>query len=211
MKLNHFARTRLLCSGAIVGAALVLLSACVPSPTSSAVPSESASAGASVDPSTTPSGTPTATPSAPSATKTPSEPGTAVTVTCGTLISAQAVYDFNPNFSLQAKFTPASGTSAAAAVADRGIACSWINQTSSETFTFSVAHPAASSLAALKKTAASGTAVAGYGDSAYFHSVDGAGQVDVFSGAYWMTATSVYFASAADASSLLKQALKALP
>ena len=207
MTLNHFIRTRLLCSGAIVGAALILLSACVPSPTSRARPSESASAGASVGPSTTPS----VRPSTPAATKPPAELGTAVTVTCGALISAQAVYDFNPNFSLQAKFTPASGTAAAAAVADRGIACSWINQTSSETFTFSVAHPAANSLAAQKKTAASGSAVSGYGDSAYFHSVAGAGQVDVFSGAYWITATSVYFASAADASSLLKQALKALP
>jgi hypothetical protein len=120
------------------------------------------------------------------------------------------MYDFNPNFGLDAAFSPKAGSSAATAVADRGTACNWLNQTSGGTITVSVARPGAAKLGQLKSTAARGAASSGYGDAAYFSTSGGAGRVDVFTGEYWLVATSVYFASTVDAGPLLTSALGAL-
>jgi hypothetical protein len=120
------------------------------------------------------------------------------------------VYDFNPNFGLDSSFSPKAGTAAATAVADKGTACNWLNQTSSDTFSVAVARPTSSDLTRLKATAAAGTPASGLGDAAYFSASGGVGRVDVFTGAYWLAATSVYFGSAADAKDLVTAALGAL-
>ncbi|HEY0248442.1 MAG TPA: arginyl-tRNA synthetase [Gryllotalpicola sp.] len=190
---------------ASVAAAAVVLAGCV----------GTTDAGHSSSPTRTPSSShsPSASPSAgtdPSASPSPAAGGTPVTLPCSSLTPAQVMYDFNPNFGLDAIFTPKSGTAAARAVADRGIACNWTNQTSGDTITFSVARPAASELTTLKTAAAAGTSAAGYGDAAWFSSAGQVGRVDVFRGDYWLTVSSVYFGSAADASSLLSAALSAL-
>ncbi|MBG6107637.1 arginyl-tRNA synthetase [Frigoribacterium sp. CG_9.8] len=159
--------------------------------------------------------------SSPAASTNPSPSSSAVAgatptkIACGTLLSAQAVYDFNPNFGLDSSFTPKSGTAAATAVAERGTACTWRNQTSKETFTIAVARPAATEFASLRSKVATGTATPGLGDAAYFSSSDSSssgavGRIDVFTGAYWLVATSVYFGSATDAKDLVTTALRAL-
>lgn len=76
--------------------------------------------------------------------------------------------------------------------------------------TFAVARPAPEKLASLKAQAATGTPAAGLGDAAYFSTSGGVGRVDAFRGSYWLVATSVYFGTAADASSLVGTALGAL-
>jgi hypothetical protein len=109
------------------------------------------------------------------------------------------MYDFNPNFGLDASFRPAAGTPAATAVAAKGVACSWTNQTSGDKVTIAVARPGSDALAKLKAAAAGGgSAVSGIGESAYFAPNGGTGRLDVFTGTYWLVATSVFFASAAD-------------
>ena len=165
------------------------------SPKPSASPTQSASPSVSAIPSPSASASAAATP-----TKIP----------CNTLLSAQAVYDFNPNFGLDNSFSPKSGTAAATAVADKGTACSWLNQTSSDTFEFAVARPVASDLASLKAKAAAGTPAPGLGEAAYFSTSGGVGRVDVFTGTYWLVATSVYFGTAADAKDLIMAALGTL-
>ena len=125
-------------------------------------------------------------------------------------MSPQAVYDFNPNFGLDSSFSPKAGTAAATAVAERGTACNWLNQTSRDTFTFAVARPAAAEFASLRSKVATGTAAPELGDAAYFSSSSGVGRIDVFTGAYWLVATSVYFGSATDAKNLVTTALGAL-
>jgi hypothetical protein len=120
------------------------------------------------------------------------------------------VYDFNPNFGLDSTFSPKSGTAASTAVADQGTACSWLNQTSRDTFAIAVARPAAAEFASLKAKAATGTPASGLGDAAYFSTSGGVGRVDVFTGAYWLVASSVYFGSAADTKNLVTAALGAL-
>ena len=117
------------------------------------------------------------------------------------------MYDFNPNFSLQANYAPKSGTAAYTAKTDGGTACNWINDTSGETLTVSVAKPGSDEFAALSTAASAGTPVSGYGDAAYFSN----GRFDIFRGKYWLVAQSAFFSSAADASALAKAALSALP
>jgi hypothetical protein len=200
--MSQRASTRLLFV-ATIGLAALLLAGCAPTPKASSSPSASPSA----TPTETATPTPSATPSA-SATAAPGAPAQAVTVDCTTLVSAQAMYDFNPNFGLQVPFTPASGSAAATAKADRGTACNWVNQTSGDTITITIAKPSAADLATIRATAATGTPGSGLGTASYFSAKGQSGRVDVFTGRYWLTATSVYFAGVNDASSLLTEALK---
>ncbi len=186
--------------------AALALTGCVP--TSKAGPSAQPTSSASGTPSATP--TPTDTPT-PTPTPTASaSPAIATKIPCDTLISAQVMYNFNPNFGHDAGFTPKSGTAAATAAADGGTACNWLNQTSGDTITFAVARPGSSALASIRATAATGTPASGLGDEAYFSTSGQVGRVDVFRGAYWLVATSVYFGSASGANDLVTAALGAL-
>ena len=205
--MNTIVDSRLRSAAIVVALAATValgLAGCAPEPSPSKTSSPAATDSPSVTPgpSSTISPTPSPTPSAAAA--------TATKIPCGTLISAQAVYDFNPNFGLDSGFAPKSGSAAATAIADRGTACNWLNQTSGDTFTVSVARPAAAELASLTAKAAAGTPASGLGDAAYFSTSGGVGRVDVFRGAYWLVATSVYFGAAGDASSLVTTALAAL-
>ncbi|WP_349898522.1 hypothetical protein [Parafrigoribacterium soli] len=187
----------------ITAIALLALTGCKDTahPTASTAPSRSTSSSSA-------SATPEATAHATAA---PSQAaGTPLGVGCEQLVSLQQMYDFNPNFSLDADYTPKSGSSASAALKYRGIACNWVNQTSGETISFAAAHPAASDLAALKRAAASGTAVSGLGDAAWFSKSGETGELQVFRGPYWVTATSVFFGTADDAKQLAEDAVAAV-
>jgi hypothetical protein len=178
--------------------AIGLLSGCVPTP------SPSASGTASPSPSASASGTASAAP-------TPSASPTPVTIGCDTLVSADTMYAFNPNFGLLTSWTPAAGSEAATAKSESGIACRWSNQTSGDTIDISVAHLDAASIEALKNDAVSqGTLVPTYGDEAYFSTTAGIGTAVVFQGDYWLVATSVDFAEPGDPSDLIDAALTAL-
>ena len=186
----------------LVGAlAITALSGCTPEP------KPSASASSSPRASSSPSASPDAASPSPSAA---AGTGTPVAIACDTLVSRQTMYDFNPNFGLDDAFSPKSGTPAATAKADKGVACNWLNQTSGDTVTIAVAQPSADELAMIAATAAKGTAVSGLGSSAYFSSAGQVGRVDVFDGRYWLVATSVYFSTADDARALVTSAVGAL-
>lgn len=165
--------------------------------------------------STTPTSTSTSLSSptdSPTATVTPSPaptagtPATPFSIACNTLVSPQTIYNFNPNFTLQAAYAPKSGTAAFAAAVDSGTACNWVNDTSGDTLTVSVARPGSIEFASLKSSAAKGTPVSGYGDAAYFSGA----RIDVFSGEFWLVVQSVQFSSANDAAAITKSALAQL-
>jgi hypothetical protein len=210
--MNRIADSRLRSMVVALAATVALgLAGCVPGPGTPASPRPSGSSTPSASPSASASSSTSATAS-PSTSPSPSvaPAGTPTKIPCGTLVSAQAVYDFNPNFGLDSTFSPKSGTAAATAVADQGTACSWLNQTSRDTFTIAVARPAAAEFASLKAKASTGTPASGLGDAAYFSTSGGVGRVDVFTGKYWLVATSVYFSTAAGARNLVTAALGAL-
>ncbi len=135
-----------------------------------------------------------------------------VGVSCSTLITDQAIYDWGSgNFALDSTFVPESGSSAAQIAADGGLACRWINLTSQETVDVAVSIPADTDLAAAQQAAAAGgVAVPEFGD-AYFRSVEGIGYLDVFSDGYWLTLQSTWFYEARDATTLVEAATLALP
>jgi hypothetical protein len=198
---------RIVVVAALCGLTVFGLSACKDTasakPTSSSTPTSTSSSSARPTESMS-----TPVPTVPSATSAaPTAKGTAIGVTCNGLLSPQVIYDFNPNFSLQSGFTPKSGTDASKALGYRGLACSWINQTSSDLIIVSVAHPSASDLASLKTTASSGTAASGLGDAAYFKASAGVGELQVFNGPFWITMRSIVFGTADDARNLASAAV----
>ncbi|CAN5413400.1 hypothetical protein BH10ACT6_BH10ACT6_03120 [soil metagenome] len=189
---------RLLAPVALGALALALLSGCTPTA------SPSASGSASSSPSASASSTSSAVP-------TPSASPTPVTIGCSTLVSADAMYAFNPNFGLLTSWTPAASSAAATAKSESGIACRWSNQTSGDTIDISVAHLDAASIENLKNEAVSrGTLVPTYGDEAYFSTSGGVGTAVVFQGTYWLVATSMDFAEPGDPADLIAAALSAL-
>lgn len=198
---------------AIGALALLGLSGCkdtagLPGSSNSPSPSSSTTASASATPSSSASAAPDTAPSTKPAP--PRASGTALGVNCNALLSPQAVYDFNPNTSLQPAYKPKSGSDGSAALSFKGISCGLVNDSSGATTSVSAAHPAASDLATLKNAASKGTAVSGLGDAAWFSTSGGSGQLQVFTGPYWVSASSVFFGSANDARQLTSAALAAL-
>ena len=177
---------------------LAMLSACVPTPGSSTSDTPTASQ----------SDTPTATPT-PSAT--PSATSTPITIGCNTLITPDDIYAFNPNFGQITSWTPKSGSAAATAKSEQGIACRWQNQTSGDTIDVSAAHLDAATIESLKNDAVEkSTMVPTYGDEAYFSVSGGGGKAIVFQDDFWLVATSVDFAEPGDPADLITAALGAL-
>lgn len=171
----------------------VMLAGCVPSTEPKPTPVESSTA--SVTP------TPDPTPSAPPV-------GVPVTIACADLISAQVIYDFNPNFGLVESFDPEGSSLAALAIQNNGIACRWINQTSGETLDVSVADLPEANLSALRATA--GTAVPDFSSDGYFATSGGVGSAQAFTGSYWIAAVSAAFFDAVDAAPIVNAAIDAL-
>lgn len=180
--------------------AVSALAACTPEPSPRSTPR-------------TASSSPAPTPTAASPTPTPSPTGTPtpVALTCDQVITLQQLYDFNPNFGVNPGYSPATGSPGATAVAAKGVACSWMNQTSRETIDVSIAKPAPEQLAALKADAAAGTSTDAYEAEGYFAAAGGAGTAQIFTDGYWVTATSSWFQQPGDASAIVSDVLGNLP
>jgi hypothetical protein len=134
-----------------------------------------------------------------------------VTRTCDQLVSRQAMYDFNPNFGLQASFTPKSGSTSAIAVAKKGVACSWLNQTSRDTIELSAANLPAGDIAALKGDLnSSSKATSAFAAPGYFTVEGGVGVAQVFNGSYWVVARSTFFSEAGEAAQIVNPAVASL-
>jgi hypothetical protein len=197
---------RSLPSAITLAAVLALgLSGCVPQ--GAPDPGESTDWTATQQPTTAPTDTPD-----PAVTEEPSDGfnSTPVTIDCNTLVSPQVVYDYNPNYGLQPDFTPAAGTDVATIVANQGVACNWVNQSSGVTFVVAVAQLAADDLATVRSGLPSSAAVSGIGDAAYFQASGGVGVAQVFAGPYWVVATSPAFYEVVEPKPLLEGALAAL-
>ena len=183
---------QLVSSASVLLLAGTLLAACTtpepePAPTSSTSPSASETPEPSSEPSETPSSRP-------------------VDIRCDELVTPQAMYDFNPNFSLIDSWSPSAGSAAGQAVAADGVACRWQNDTSGDTIDVSVASFDEAGIAQKQADAASGTS-APYG---WFRIADGAGEAITFEGSYWLVVRSVWFTDPGDATPLVDAALSAL-
>jgi hypothetical protein len=153
-------------------------------------------------------GTPTPTP-------TPTDPPTPVTVTCAQIVTPDQMYAFNPNYGTAPGYTPKDGTLQKQIADWKGVTCGWSNQTSKELIEIAVAQPPASSLEGLKNAAVtSSQPVPTYGVppqvEGYFKPGT-AGEVQIFTGKYWIVATSTAFFEPGDAAPLMQNVLSNLP
>lgn len=137
--------------------------------------------------------------------------GTPVGATCDDLVSADALYAYNPNFAAIANFTPDDGTAAASAVAYQGVACRWENLSSGDQIDVSVAQLDDDTLTALKNAAFEDSEmVPTYGEEAYFTVDGGTGSAQVFLGPFWVVAESAIFYEPGDATEIVESVLAAL-
>jgi hypothetical protein len=180
---------RLRAAFALTGATLALIALAGCAPESGAEPTASATAGATAEPTDT--AAPTVKPTE-TATPAPVAEGTAVDLGCDDILTAEDVYDLNPNFGVDPNFAASSETATTATSYD-GVACGWLNQSSGEVIEVSVAMPNEALANTLKDSAlASGTIVPTYGSApeveGYFSPSTGTAQV--FSGGYWVAVSS---------------------
>ena len=191
--------SRILLALALSGIVATGVTACGTEP--EAAPSSSA-------PTPSDSATPTAS-AAPTAD--PDTAGIPLTIDCNELLSPQAIYDYNPNFSLKDGYTPADGSEAAEVAKLDGLTCSWVNQTSGVSIDVAVAQLPEAELTALKNTfVTESTSVPTYTVEGYFEVLDSLGQADAFSGPYWITASSIDFYEPGDAEPIIAAAVAAL-
>ena len=183
----------------LVGALLVPLTGCAPDRGPiDADPSHSA--GASSTPTSSPDATPTLAPD-----------DIPFDVACTDLVSDQLIYEWGSgNWASDPDFSAAAGSSAAAIVEHGGTACGWVNLTSGDKLSVAVGEFAPETLDPLRaERADTADATSDFGAGGYFVVTSGTGQADVFSGPYWITASSTWFLSTADAVDIVEAAVSA--
>lgn len=132
----------------------------------------------------------------------PSVTGIPFGLDCKQVLTADAMYLFNPNVGTDPAFDPSA--LAEEALAYGGVACGWINQTSSDTFSVAVARFDEVNLAAIRAEAASAPgAVALIGTDGFFTMTSGVGIVEAFIRDYWVVVESPAFRAPGDAEDLL--------
>ena len=157
-----------------------------------------------------PTSTPTPSPTA-SAAPTDAVDGTPMTITCDQLVSAQAMYDYNSNFTPKPGYSPAAGSLAAEVARQHGLTCGWVNQTSGEVIEIAVANLPEAHLTDLKNTLVTTShSVPTYDVEGYFILNGSTGEAQAFSDPYWIVATSTAFFEPGDAEPLVKAAIAAL-
>lgn len=181
---------------------LIGLAGCAPAATSPTVTATS-----------TPSvvATPTPTPTQSASAAASDIDGIPVTMGCRDLVSDQQIYNYNPNFSLKANYTPAPGSLAASVALQNGVACAWVNQTSGELIELAVANlPAAHSTRLKNDLVMSSKSVPTYNVEGYFKLNGTSGEAQAFADPYWIVTTSKVFFEPGDAAPIMADVLKSL-
>ena len=135
--------------------------------------------------------------------------GTPVNLGCEQILTLQNVYDFNPNYAADPNAKTPESARTLTEIGGRN--CGWVNLTSKDTFTVTVAQPDEPTLAAAKANAASaGGATDVYGADGFFTSSGGVGTATVFRNGYWIQLSSAGFFEAADAAQLAEMVISNL-
>lgn len=191
---------RLAAAGLAIAVATVLVACATEEPT----PTPGASASPSPSPSVSPSATPTESPAPEPDPVTPPAEATPIGISCQQLLTAEDIYNYNPNMALVEGQAPAAGTPGARAVSAGGIACAILNLSSNETIVVAASNPGPAALAAAR--AGSGAPAEGLGGEGWF----AGGTATVIAGPYLVTATSPVFTAGADAAPLTVAAISHL-
>lgn len=135
--------------------------------------------------------------------------------TCEDVMSLQALYDFNPNFTYDATLSTSSSTHAAKIVSIEGISCAYLNLSSGSKIFLSIAKLDATGLSILKEQlstegAKEDTSVSPPVDVSFFSVTDGVGTQDILTNEYWVSVSSASFISPEDTAHFLKSVLASL-
>ncbi len=178
--------------------ALALLTGCVPT-------SEPEPDGSNGTPTPTVTSSPT-----PTATSTPAEE-IPFSIDCSVLVPGEAMYEFDPNFSLVGPVEPAAGTAGAEAAAAGGMTCRWVHETSGIALDISVAELTPTASTARKNDLVqSSNSVPTYGVEGYFRVVGDSGEAQAFPDPYWVSIVSPALFEPGDATPLMTAAIDAL-
>lgn len=129
---------------------------------------------------------------------------------CDQLISLQALYDFNPNYSANPKYSPSDGLPQQA-VDLGGVSCGYINLTSDEKVTVSAAKLSDGNAAKVaSQMSSSGSSTDVYGAPGSFNSQSGEGTAQVLDKNTWVIVQSGAFLDPKDAAGLMSAAMKSL-
>lgn len=185
---------------AIAGFALALLALAGCSAEATPEPSSSATKKPAIAATKTPTPAPTA-----------EVKGTPVTMTCDEVLSPDDVYALNPNYAAAPEHKAKSDAVKKAESYD-GIACGWSNESSGDVIEVSVTQPNESLRNKLIDAAISDSQpVPTYGAApeieGFFNLADGTGEAQVFTGKYWIVASSVDFFEPGDVEPLITAAL----
>jgi len=141
----------------------------------------------------------------------PTPVGSRVRVPCDTLVPAAAFGVYGKTFTPRPDATPKKGTTAAAIVEQRGVACIWEDRADDITVTVAVASLPAANLTRLKDTLFEDShSVPTYTVEGYFLTRGGVGRADAFVDPYWVNVTSTMFGEPGDAQPVVDAARAAL-
>jgi len=144
------------------------------------------------------------------------EPPTPFEIACDALVTADQLYEFNPNFGAAPDYEPSAEHVVTAVETDAGTACGYLNQTSGEIIEIAVATPTASASEERRNEAAmTSKPVPTYGTppevEGYFVQAGGTGEAQVFHGPYWVVVDSEALFEPGDAQQLVAAVLANLP
>ncbi|WP_400993804.1 iron ABC transporter ATP-binding protein [Agromyces sp. GXQ0307] len=153
-------------------------------------------------------GTATATaPAEPTVEPEPTEEPIPFEVACDTILTAEQVYEFNPNYGTAPDYSPTAAT-VSDVVAASGTACGWSNQTSGDIIEVGVATlPEHAYELQVGDAAMRSNPVPTYGTppevEGFFRQSGGVGQAQVFSNGYWIVIESPVLFEPGDAQGLV--------
>lgn len=141
--------------------------------------------------------------------------GSSVQETCDTLISIEDLYNFNPNYALDSSRSPESGSLAKLATDYKGISCTYVNLSSGDSVTVSLAHFDDQSFTKVseqreKESRPATSDLIPLGFTAHFSSNTAGGTLEVLGNNYWLTASSTWAQSADELLKLVSNSLNKL-
>ncbi len=134
-----------------------------------------------------------------------------VDTTCDALLTADDMYEYNPNVSLVENGVPDADTKVGEIAGMGGLTCQWVNNSSNETLDVGVASLTEDQLTTLKNLAVTESEqVPTYGAppvEGYFTVVGREGEAQVFTGSYWVALRSLAFFEPGDAERIAEAAI----
>ena len=136
-----------------------------------------------------------------------------ITFTCDDVLSAQELYDYNPNVLFDQSLVQANGPGIEYSKKFSGLLCTYVNETSRDTVTLSISqlnNDGTHSLEEQAKLEALGTVEIG-SNVAYFTRSEGLGLYKLFSGKYFVTTASPQYSAESDGVKFLSTIQEQLP